>query len=230
MLDDDLLTRSLRTIWDKLIVEKGGTWGFGQSVHETAAAFRGRSIDDFIRWQISKAGMAGFLAGLPGLVVAGVTIPTNLLVTSFIQMRMVAVMALHAGRDIDSEETERIMLWSLLGVAAGSVAVGTAKNLAVAGAAQAVTAVQAKALMTLKHKVASRLFAKAGTAGVLNLGKLVPLIGGLVGGGVDMYTTWQIAKLAKRHLSDGVPEILGEAVEITPDAFEPAAGAQRTLT
>lgn len=43
-----------------------------------------------------------------------------------------------------------------------------------------------------------RLITKAGTTGIVNLGKAIPVAGGIVGGSIDFVTTKAIAAKAKK--------------------------------
>ncbi len=38
---------------------------------------------------------------------------------------------------------------------------------------------------------------KFGTKGVINLGKMVPIVGGIVGGGVNLFSTNKIGNIAR---------------------------------
>ena len=53
-------------------------------------------INSLIRWQNTKAGSAGFLAGLGGMITLPVALPANVASTLYIQIRMIAAIA-HIG-------------------------------------------------------------------------------------------------------------------------------------
>ena len=59
-----------------------------------------------------------------------------------------------------------------------------------------------KTLTRINQAVGFRLVTKFGTKGAINLGKAVPVAGAVVGGGIDLFTTTGIAKLAKRTFTD----------------------------
>jgi hypothetical protein len=52
-------------------------------------------------------------------------------------------------------------------------------------------------VVSLNQAIGFRLLTKAGTRGAVNLTKLVPVLGGVVGGGVDMYMCRKVGQLAK---------------------------------
>ena len=53
-----------------------------------------------------------------------------------------------------------------------------------------------KVLTKINQKVGFRLFTKFGTKGLVNLGKLVPVVGGVIGGTLDFAETKVIANRA----------------------------------
>ena len=60
----------------------------------------------------------------------------------------------------------------------------------------AIKRVPGRALIEINKQVGFRLLTKAGTKGVLNLTKLVPLVGGLIGGSFDAATTYTVGHCA----------------------------------
>jgi uncharacterized protein (DUF697 family) len=50
----------------------------------------------------------------------------------------------------------------------------------------------------INKKVGFRLLTKFGEKGVVNLGKLIPVLGGMIGGAVDAMTTRGIAKISQK--------------------------------
>lgn len=63
-----------------------------------------------------------------------------------------------------------------------------------------ISKIPGKALVSINQKVGFRLFTKLGTKGVINLGKLVPLSGGVIGGAIDIGATSMIAKMHINYL------------------------------
>jgi hypothetical protein len=61
----------------------------------------------------------------------------------------------------------------------------------------AIKSISGKALTTINQKVGFKLVTKFGDKGVINLGKVVPLVGGLIGGSLDSITTNTIGNVAR---------------------------------
>ena len=53
-------------------------------------------------------------------------------------------------------------------------------------------------LVKINEMVGFRLLTKAGEKGIINLTKIVPVVGGVIGGGVDAITCRIVGKAAKR--------------------------------
>jgi len=60
--------------------------------------------------------------------------------------------------------------------------------------------VTSEALTKINQKVGFRLVTKFGQRGLVNLSRLVPIIGGLIGGSHDFLSTNIIGKVAKNEL------------------------------
>ena len=61
----------------------------------------------------------------------------------------------------------------------------------------------------INRKVGFRLLTKAGTTGVINISKAIPLVGGVVGGTVDGVATGVVGKVAKRTFAPRPDDGLG---------------------
>ena len=80
-----------------------------------------KAIDDLIGYQTLLCGTNGFITGLGGLLVLPVAIPTNILSTIYIQLRMIAAIAYINGYDIYSDQVRTIAYACLTGSSATKV-------------------------------------------------------------------------------------------------------------
>lgn len=196
--------KALETIWDGIIL---GTseWNPDKSCYELADDYRraGGSCDvwvqNLIDWQTAKAGGAGFILGLPGLAFGAVTIPTDLTMTTYLQMRMVATIALLRGWDPKSDRVKTLALLALLGAEGASTARQFGVHVSTKLTGNAVAKIPGKVLIQINQAVGFRLVTKAGSTGAINLIKVVPIVGGLVSGGLNAYLTRKIG-----HAADGI--------------------------
>ncbi|HEX5279382.1 MAG TPA: EcsC family protein [Micropepsaceae bacterium] len=149
------------------------------------------AIDSLIRWQTGSAGMAGFVTGVGGLWFLPIGLPANLASVLYIQLRMVSAIALIRGYSLQSDQVRSLAYASLCGTRAADLL----KDVGIRFAASAIHHIGRE---TITSKVGSRVFTRMGRTGLVNVGKMMPLIGGLVGGGIDASMTKIIGITAKR--------------------------------
>jgi hypothetical protein len=201
---DNLLDR----VWKEVTSSKS-SWNPDKSCEQLYEEYAksGRTpaecAENFINWQTTKAGAVGFVSGLPGLTFAAITIPADLTATVYLQLRMVAVIALLYGWDLRSDRLKTTAFLCLLGssaaeaISAAGVKVGTKLT------ANLIKQIPGHALIAINKAVGFRLITKAGTTGVVNLTKLVPIVGGLVSGGLNAVATRQIGQFAESIFKAG---------------------------
>lgn len=57
-------------------------------------------VNSLIRWQNTKAGTSGFITGLGGLLTLPVALPANITTVLYVQIRMIAAIAIMGGYDV----------------------------------------------------------------------------------------------------------------------------------
>ncbi len=157
-----------------------------------------RSARDLIRHQVAKCGASGFLSGLGGLITLPVALPANLTSVLYVQMRMVAALAYMGGFDLHSDQVQTMVYMCLTGNAASQIAKSTGIKFGEKAAVSAIEKIPGKTLTAINQKVGFRFLTKFGEKGIVNLGKMVPFVGGAIGGGIDSFSTRIIASNAYR--------------------------------
>ena len=143
--------------------------------------------------QIIKCGTAGFLTGLGGVITLPVAIPADISSVLYVQMRMVAAVAKISGLDIRSDQVQTFVYVCLTGSAMIDVVKDAGIKVGQKLAVGAIGNISGKTLTAINQKVGFRLITKFGETGAVNLGKLVPVVGGVIGGTFDAATTKVIA-------------------------------------
>jgi uncharacterized protein (DUF697 family) len=219
------LTKVLDTIWNGVVLADA-EWSPGKSCFDLADEYRrsGRTPEEcaanFIDWQTAKATATGFALGLPGLPAMVATVPADLTSTAYLQLRMVAVIGLLFGWDVRSDQFRSMAYISLLGTAGGELLRDFGVTFTTKLVAAQISKLSGKALLKINQAVGFKLLTKAGSTGLVNLTKIVPVLGGIVGGGVNLLVTRQIGHTALTWLKEG------PGVEVmTPGAPEPRDGA-----
>lgn len=164
------------------------------------------AIESLIFWSKCQAGGAGFLSGLGGLITLPVAIPANALSVLYIQLRMIAAIAHIRGYDVRSDKVRGLVIACLCGTAALDVLKDVGINIGQKLTTQALRQISGAALIRINQAVGFRLVTRAGTTGVVNLSRLVPIIGGAVSGSVDFAFTSGIASAARSIFTPMPPQ------------------------
>ena len=155
-------------------------------------------IESLINWETTKNFTTGFITGLGGLITLPLSIPSALGASWIIQARMAAAVAILAGHDIKSDRVRTFIVICLLGDACKEILKGTGIKIGESLAKSAIQKVPGKVLIEINKKAGFRMITKAGEKGAVNLMKMVPLAGGVVGGVFDAGTCRIVGKQAKK--------------------------------
>jgi hypothetical protein len=154
--------------------------------------------DSLIRWQNAKAGTSGFITGLGGLMTLPVAIPANLASVLFIQIRMIGAIARMGGYDLRDDKVKTLVYLCLAGNFAKDIIQETGIMIGAKITARAVESVSERSLLAINQRVGFRLLSKYGEKGAINIGKAVPLVGGVIGGAIDLVATNIIGNTARK--------------------------------
>lgn len=171
-------------------------------IEETAGDYLRKNPDidtaakKFINYQIAKCTTSGFLAGLGGIITLPVTIPANVSSVLYVQMRMIAGLAYMGGYDTDSDQVQTLVYACLAGISVDQVLKQAGIKFGNKFAMAMVKKIPGEVLAKINQRVGFRFITKFGTKGIINLGKAVPTVGGVIGGGFDFIETKAIANRA----------------------------------
>ncbi|WP_216904832.1 EcsC family protein [Synechococcus sp. CCY 9618] len=170
-----------------------------------------RAVQEMIEDQARWNGGTGFLTGLGGFALLPVQLPAAVTATWVIQTRLVAAIAALHGFDLEHEAVRTQILLTLIGEEAGEVL----KQIGVKASQQFAQAqlrrLPAGVLAAINRAVGFRLVSRFGEGGLVRLHRVVPVLGGLVGGGVDYVMTRRLGAFAARELGRRVPASWTEA-------------------
>lgn len=176
----------------------------------------------FINYQIAKCTTSGFLTGLGGLITLPVAIPANVGSVLYVQMRMIACLAHMGGYDTNSDQVQTLVYACLAGISIDQVLKQTGIKFGNKFAMAMVKEIPGETLGKINHKVGFKFLTKFGNKGVINIGKTVPVVGGIIGGGFDFVETKAIANRAYKMFINGnfnVSPVDGEKiVDTVPQA------------
>lgn len=153
--------------------------------------------NSLIRWQNAKAGSSGFITGLGGFATLPVAIPANLMSVLFFQVRMIAAIAYMGGHDVRDDRVKSLVYVCLAGNVAKDILQEMGINIGTRLTAQMIGRISESTLVAINRKVGFLLLSKTGSRGAINLGKAIPLAGGIISGSIDVYATNLIGNIAR---------------------------------
>ncbi|MCR8892126.1 EcsC protein family [uncultured Bacteroides sp.] len=156
-----------------------------------------KAVDSMVRWQITAAASTGFVSSLGGLATMPLTLPANIAGVMAIQLRMIGAIAELGGYHEESEEKKTGMYLCLLGSQAGNVLSKTTSQFTIKFTTAALKKLPGTVLTQINKAVGFRLFTKFGQTGLVNINRMIPILGGVIGASVDALSTYAIAKAAK---------------------------------
>jgi len=191
----------------------------------TAGGDREAAVQRLIATHVRLAAATGFVTGLGGIATLPVTVPAAMAGLYIIATRMTAGIAHLRGYDIETDEVRSGILVALLGSAGAAVLRDTGVRVGRQSTAAALQRLPGRVLTELNKRVGYRLVSKAGEKGVVNLTKLVPLVGGPIGAAVDGVSCKTIAGYAMRTFPPVVPRVVrAEAVRAEVGSGEVVEG------
>lgn len=156
-----------------------------------------KACDSLINWQIAKCATSGFLSGLGGIITLPVAIPANVSSVIYVQIRMIAAIAYMGGYDLKDDSVKSLVYICLTGSAAANIAKDVGIKLGTKLTESAIRKISYAAITKINQAVGFRMITKFGSKGIINLGKAIPLVGGIIGGGIDSLSTNTIGNVAK---------------------------------
>jgi|SRR5580658_3053719 hypothetical protein len=151
-------------------------------------------IDALIRWETTKNFGTGFLTGLGGLATLPLAVPASMVGAWVVQARMIGAIASIRGYDTTDDRVQTAILLCMLGDSGKEVLKRVGITVGEKVSISAISRIPGKVLVQINKLVGVRLLTKAGSKGIINLTKLVPLVGGFISGGFDAVATYTVGR------------------------------------
>lgn len=195
----------LGTCYDKAL---NGVPGISQPLEEYVASYTDRystpekAAQELIKNQLIKCTTSGALSGAAGffaLPISIASIPANLANVLYVQLRMIAGVAMIGGYEVRTDQVQTLIYACLAGSSATDMlkeaGITTGQKLAM----NAIKKIPGTTLTAINRKVGFRFITRFGETGIINLGKMVPVVGAVIGGLFDFTTTKVIASTAYKY-------------------------------
>ena len=121
----------------------------------------------------------------------------NLASVMYVQIRMIAAIAHMGGHDLKNDKVKSLVYACLAGNTAKDILKDIGIVVGTKLTTQAIKSISGKTIVAINQKIGFRLLTKFGEKGAINLGKAIPLVGGIIGGTVDSVTTNTIGNIAR---------------------------------
>ncbi|WBL71462.1 EcsC family protein [Serratia liquefaciens] len=155
-------------------------------------------VNSLIRWQNTKSATTGFVSGLGGIITMPVAIPASIATVIYVQIRMIAAIAIMGGYDVKDDRVKALVYSCLAGNAAKDILKGTGIIIGSKMSTQLIKSISKETIFAINKRVGFRLLTKFGEKGAINLGKMIPLVGGVIGGTFDGISTNVVGNVARK--------------------------------
>ena len=147
---------------------------------------------------VTKCTTTGFLTGLGGLITLPATITADIGSSMYVQIRMIAAIAVMGGYSLQDDVVKSMVFATLLKVEVGNLLKQVGVKTANRASLQLLKKLPGTVLTKINQKLGFRFLTKFGQKGVINLVKVVPVAGGVVNGGLNLVETKAIGKRAMK--------------------------------
>ena len=138
------------------------------------------------------------LTGLGGLITLPATITADIGSSMYVQIRMIAAIAVMGGYSLQDDVVKSMVFATLLKVEVGNLLKQVGVKTANRASLQLLKKLPGTVLTKINQKLGFRFLTKFGQKGVINLVKVVPVAGGVVNGGLNLVETKAIGKRAMK--------------------------------
>jgi len=185
--DDGLIKQSLNWILE------AGINGFGilPSARKVAQDhFReGKSteeiINSIIKWRTAYGIGTGFVTGVGGIPAMPIAIPAGLVASYALGANTAAAVAHVRGYEINTDQVRTLILLCLMAESAEMILKNIGISVGTKVSRNLLQQISGKVMIEINKRAGFRLITKAGEKGVINIAKMVPLAGGIVGATFD---------------------------------------------
>lgn len=185
-----------------------------------------RAAEELARNQIIKCGTAGFVTGLGGLITLPVALPADVVSVTVMQIRMIAAIAQLGGFDPQSDQVQTLSFACLVKGGVAEVFKSAGIKIGEGLAIQAIKKIPGYVIANINKKIGFSLvtrfgYSRFGKQAVVNFSKMVPVVGGVIGGGFDAAVTSGVAARAiTLFIDQKIPDSPEDLEELEAEILE----------
>lgn len=172
------------------------------------------AIKKMLRNQVTKCTVTGVMSGLGGAITLPVAVSADIASVLYVQMRMIAATAHMCGYKLNSDQTQTFVYACLAGVSIDKALSDAGIKFGTKFTEVMIKRIPGETLTKINQKVGFQFITKFGERGVINLGRMIPAVGGVVGGGFNLVETRIIANRAyKSFYKDDLAAFSSDNIE-----------------
>jgi len=204
-IDKDKIHDYAAKVYD---ITVNGSLPGSDSAYELAAKYNKmplnveQRIDKLIKSHVVLGASSGFLSGFGGFAVMAVTLPLNLASVMFVQIRLITAIAIICGCDPQDKRVKTFVMACLVGEGAVDLIKSFMINTAKSSAGRLVGALNKLALRQIQEKALRQVIERLSKRLAPRIIRVVPLLGGVVGGAVDGLAVAACGQAAKKVFLD----------------------------
>lgn len=179
-----------------------------KSVEELASDYSSRyptarkAAEALVANHLVKCTASGVATSFGGVATLPLTVSANVVSVLYFQLRMIAAVAKLGGYDPKTDQVRTMAYVCIAGQSAKDVLKSAGVQFGKRFTKSSIMKVSGKTMTKINRAVGFRLVTRMGTTGVINLHRLVPVVGGIIGGGFDLAATKVIADNAMKMFID----------------------------
>lgn len=159
-----------------------------------------RQINSFINWQCFNAGTCGLVTSFGGFTTMIITLPTDITTVLAIQLRMIATIAILCGYNVKNDKVKMLIKCCLIKEKMVDVIKETGTKISQKLGVKLIQKIPTKLIKKINKTIGAKVITKFGQKGLVNLGKLVPILGAAVGATIDVASTKTVGVFTKKTL------------------------------
>lgn len=177
---------------------------FLDSAYELAEDYRdsypndlNKQISSLIRNQCMRSGASGFISNAGGVITLPIALPVNITSVLYIQLRMIAAIAILCGYSPKNDRVKTILLLCLIGDSIKNGLKKAGVKFTTKVGYKTISKIPGEVIKKINKTIGFRLLTKCGSKGIVNFAKLVPVAGAVVAGGFDFLFTKKVGNYTK---------------------------------
>ncbi len=154
-----------------------------------------KAAEKMINVQTKKCTTAGVITGLGGILSLPIAVPVDLTSCILIQLQMICTVAVLGGYDPTDDEVRAMIFICLIGESLTESVNRAGEEIATKAGTKLVDWIPGRILTKVNQKIGGRIITKYGATGIIRLIDLVPVLSGVVSGGVNYMGAKKIGEI-----------------------------------